>query len=118
MNTIKWAGKDTRNVCKWTVEATSMIDLYNQLVSKGIISIVNGDPYDIAKVEKEIKKSNKWKHYNEFEESIFNDENINDPCEYYNNLLSEMEDLTDDEIMQVILNENGNAYYQTFDIEE
>ena len=118
MNTIKWTGRDTRGICKWTVEATSMIDLYNQLVDKGVISRVDGDPYVMAKVEKEIEKSHKWKDYRDFEEQIFNDDPEDDPMKVYNSLLSEMEDLTDDEIMQVILKENGNAYYQTFEFED
>ena len=117
IQTIHWSGSDTRNICHWYIQADSMMDLYNLLVNNGIISIVNGDPYDIAKVEKEIKKTNKWKSYNEFEECIFKDETINNPCEFYTYLLSEMEDLSDEELEQLILSQNGNAYYQSIKIE-
>ena len=117
IQTIHWTGSDTRNICRWYIQANSMIELYDLLVSKGIISIVDGEPYEIAQVEKEIQKSHKWKNYTEFVESIFNNKTLSNPCETYINLIDEMEDLTDEEIEQLILSQNGNAYYQSIKIE-
>ena len=107
---IKWSGRSTSGISKWKFEAETMNELYNILVDKGVISIVDGDPYEIALLEKVGLK-----------DSDFNDE-ISE--QYHDNYYEWVEEMTmgiylsENEIENIIRNENGNAYYQEFEIVE
>jgi len=95
-------GTDTQKRIKYNAEGKTAIDLYNNLVSKDIISIVDGDPYE----EAQLKKA-KLTH------DDFKDEDGELDCDKLNEWLSYGErNLTDEEILEVIAEQNGNAYYQ------
>lgn len=107
---IKWRGRSTSGLLKWNFEADTMRDLYHILVSKGIISTVDKDPYCEAMLNKV-----------GLSESDFTE----DEAEKYNdNYYEWFEKATDGiylsevEYKEIIENENGNAYYQDFEIEE
>ena len=104
---IKWTGQPTSRVYTWEKEANSFHKLYNNLVDGNIISTSDCDPYDEAILKK----------YGKTEED-FIDGYYNFNYDKYCKWCSEIGAcLTDKEIWEVIANERGNAYYQTFEIE-
>ena len=104
MGIINWTGKNTNKNITWGMSADSMIDLYNQLTSKGVISIEDGDPYE----EAVLKKAGR------------NIDDLRDEYGYVDQdrvqeALDGSEGLTDKELWQLIEGQDGNAYYQTFE---
>jgi len=101
----KFTGSDTSGKINYALTSKAPIDLYNQLVNRGIIATVDGDPLEIYKLSKVGK--------------TFADFWDTDAYELNEKLLNQTLDsiyLTDAEILRVIGNERGNAYYQ--EIEE
>jgi t-SNARE complex subunit (syntaxin) len=113
-------GRTTNNrlICK--VEFETPQELYNVLVEKGIISLEDGDPMDLARFGKATNKFDEnikeafAKKYEEFDEN-YSGKSRNT----YQDFMLQFPDLTDDEIMDVISDCDGNAYYQEIiDLEE
>ena len=94
-------GTDTRRMLKYRAQADTVIALYSELVNKGIISTEDGDPLEIATLE------NSCKRYEDFED-------VNGDIDYnaVDEWLNKAEKLTDDEILTLITEQDGNAYYQ------
>jgi hypothetical protein len=95
---LKFTGTNTNGTVKYEAQSTTWIGLYNDLVNKGIISTVDSDPYEVAKLEKA------GKSYSEFE---------NEDGDIDFEAIEKLEDLTDAEIRSLISKQDGNAYYQT-----
>ena len=99
---LKFEGWNTQRNVKYEAKGETPIDLYNNLVSKGIISTVDGDPYELAVMEK----------YGKTEED-FLDEDGEDDVETERKWLEDPNHyLTDDEILSVIGDCNESAFYQ------
>lgn len=105
MKKIEWTGRNTSKTKKWEITAESMIDLYNKIVNKEIISTENGDPWE----EAVLKKAGKDINSDEFldEDGYINPDLIQEA-------INKAEDLTDKELWKLIKNQYGNAYYQSF----
>ena len=105
MKKIEWTGRNTNKNQKWEVTAESMISLYNKLTEKGIISTEDKDPWE----EAVLKKAGKDINSDEFldEDGYINPELIQ-------KAIDEAEDLTDKELWELIKDQDGNAYYQSF----
>lgn len=97
---LEFRGTDTSKRIKYEAQASTWIGLYNELVNKGIISTVDGDPYEIEKLKKA------GKTYSDFE---------NEDGDIDFQAIEKLEDLTDDEIRVLISEQNGSAYYQSVD---
>ncbi|MGL4451087.1 MAG: hypothetical protein ACRCTZ_07860 [Sarcina sp.] len=103
MYKIKWSGRSTNGNWRREVEADTMMELYNELLNNGTISTVDYDPYEKYQIEKA------GYDYDEFMNSFSNEDE-----EVLRDAIDKLSDLNDDEIEDLIFNENGNAYYQTF----
>lgn len=104
MGIINWTGKNTSKNITWGMSADSMIDLYNQLTSKGVISVEDGDPYEEAVLKKAGKCMDDLRdEYGDIDQDLVQE------------ALDSSEDLTDKELWQLIEDQDGNAYYQTFE---
>ena len=90
---IKWYGRSTSGISKWTVYADSITDLMNQLFDKELISY---DDYDNARLKKIGKERDDFEDYDTLDKAIAD------------------VTLTNEEKVQFILEQNGNAYYQDF----
>jgi len=106
--TIKWTGKSTDGLWRKAAKANTMMELYNALVDNGAITLDNYDPYEKAIIEKAGYK------YNEFMEQWEEETDGNCTSEYLDEKTDGI-DLTDEELYEVIKEERGNAYYQTFE---
>lgn len=105
---IRWYGKSTNGNWRRKEEANNFIELYELCVDNGTINISDSDPWNDLIIEKSGKTYQEFK--NEDEEIIF------EKLEGF--LLSdEAYNPTDKDIWQLIKNEVGNAYYQTFEFE-
>lgn len=102
---IIWHGKSTNGLLKWNCKADSFMELYKKLCEKDVISNVDYDVYDRAVLE----KFDKTEEDEEFQ-------NADGDLDYEKvQEFVETHDLTDEELWIVIAQENGNAYYQTFE---
>ncbi|MGL5329833.1 MAG: hypothetical protein ACRDD7_11215 [Peptostreptococcaceae bacterium] len=99
---FKFEGTDTQRRVKYNAEADTVIELYCNLVNQGIISTVDGDPYDETLMKK----------YNVSWDDFKDKDGYDDFDKFTKWRESEADDLTDEEILEVITNEQGNAYYQ------
>lgn len=103
---IYWKGKSTNNVLKWEYEADGFKELFDLLMKKEIINDPDYDVYDRAVLEK----------YNKTEDDPeFEDENGYFDYDKVSDFVEEKPDLTDQELWLLISEQNGNAYYQTFE---
>ena len=99
---LKFNGTDTSRKMKYSAEADSAIKLYQELVNKGIISEVDNSPYFEAVMDK----------FNKVD-ADFLDEDSDYDYELFQNWYDKgNHDLSDTEILQLISECNGNAYYQ------
>lgn len=105
---IKWTGKSTNGLWRREAQAETMMELYNALVDNGAITLDDYDPYEKAIIEKAGYK------YNEFMEQWEEESNGAYTDEYFREKTDGV-DLTDEELYEVIKEERGNAYYQTFE---
>lgn len=105
MSTIYWKGKSTNGVLKWKYEADSFKELFDLLMEKEIINDPDYDVYDRAV----LNKYNKTEYDPEFEDE--------DGYLDYDKIsvFVEGKPLTDQELWLLISEQNGNAYYQTFE---
>ena len=104
---IKWTGEPTNRIWKREVVADTMMELYNELIENDTISTCDYDPYEKYQIEKA------GYDYYEFIDSFSNeDDDYGDEMQM--KAIAKLPDLNDDEIKDLILNENGDAYYQTF----
>lgn len=109
---IKFVGRNTQNNQTWTVKGEDCCDLYHKLCGLGVISTQDYDPvhkkmfeeagYDYGKAMDDIVELTE-------ENGIEWSEAFAKVCEEYN-----VEMLTDEQYMEVIQAEDGNAYYQSF----
>ncbi|MCW6681626.1 hypothetical protein NHG29_01935 [Aerococcaceae bacterium NML160702] len=90
---IKWYGRSTSGISKWTVYADSITDLMNQLFDKNLIHY---DDYDDEILKKAGKSRDDFEDYDEIQKVV-------------DNVI-----LTDEENVTFILEQKGNAYYQHF----
>lgn len=103
---IYWKGKSTNGVLKWEYEADSFKELFDLLMKKEIINDPDYDVYDRAVLEK----------YNKTEDDPeFEDENGYFDYDKVGDFVESKPDLTDQELWLLISEQNGNAYYQTFE---
>lgn len=107
MTNYKFRGTDTQKIMKYRAEADSPIELYYELIDKDIISVVDGDPYDDEILE---KASKTWADFED--EDGYLDYDLFD--KWYN-VEGFKFDLTNDEIIILIKEQNGNAYYQNIE---
>lgn len=106
---MRFIGKNTQGRTVANIEVYGedpMFKVYNELIAKDVISIVDYDPYQKASAEKA------GYDYSELDERYSED----DENEEVNEILNSLPDLIEEEIYEVIGDENGNAYYQTFHI--
>lgn len=99
---LKFVGWNTQRNIKYKAKGNTPLQLYDELVNKDIISTINGNPYDYAIMKK----------YGKSEEDFLDDDDEYDWELYYKWYSSGKYDLTDDEILELIKECNGNAYYQ------
>lgn len=99
---IIFKGKNTSGTRKWKVTADTFTELYESLCECGVINECNGSPLEEAKLEKLGK-----------ELSDYDFENDEDAYEAYQRDLDSVS-LSDNEIMWVIIGEDGEAYYHEF----
>lgn len=107
--TIKWTGKATSGIWRREEIITSynpFTELYTACLENGTISTVDSDPWEDALMEKNGKTEKDF--YNEDGDFDF---------ELYQNWIDEYDyiDLSDKDIYNIILEQDGNAYYQTFE---
>ena len=109
---IKFVGRNSQNNHTWTVKGEDCCDIYHKLCGLGVISTQDYDPVhkkmfeeagcDYNKVMDEIIELTE-------ENNLEWSEAFAKVCEEYN-----VEMLTDEQYMEVIQAEDGNAYYQSF----
>lgn len=99
----KFKGTDTMHISKYEAYGDSALELYNNLVDKGVISTFDGDPYELAVMEKFGMSEDDFL-YNDGEVDY---ESMQDWLEGFEH------NLTEEEILTLISEQNGNAYYQT-----
>lgn len=99
---IIFMGTNTSGTRKWKVSADTFTELYESLCECGIINECNGSPLEEAKLKKLGKKL-----------SDYDFENDDDAYEAYQRDMDSVS-LSDDEIMWVIIWQDGEAYYQKF----
>lgn len=105
---IRWTGKSTDGLWRREAQAETMTELYNKLVDNGAITLDDYDPYEKAIIEKAGYK------YSEFMEQWEEGSNGAYTDEYFREKTDGV-DLTDEELYEVIKEERGNAFYQTFE---
>ena len=105
MSTIYWSGKSTNGVLKWKYEADSFKELFDLLMEKEIINDPDYDVYDRAVLNK-YRKTEDAPEF-EDEDGYLDYDKISD--------FVEGNPLTDQELWLLISEQNGNAYYQTFE---
>lgn len=104
---IHWTGRSTNGIGKWKCDAITMNELYQTLVDKDVISTVDEDPYDNFVLDK-------------YDKTIDDPEFQDDDGELdYSKVQDfvEKHPLSDNELWCLISKCNGNAYYQTFTVE-
>ena len=107
LSKIHWTGRSTNGIGKWKCDASTMNELYRTLVDKDVISTVDEDPYDYFVLDK-------------YDKTIDDSEFQDDDGELdYNKVQDfvEKHPLSDNELWCLISKCNGNAYYQTFMVE-
>lgn len=104
MKLYKFNGKNTHGTRKYYADGNTAIELYQDLVNQNIISICDGDPYEMALLKK-----------NSLTIGDFMNEDDDLDNEKYNDFLSD-NSLEDAEIIQLIKKQDGNAYYQTIEM--
>lgn len=105
---IKWRGKSTNGIWRRNEEADTFTELYNLCYENGTINNTDSDPWDDLMLEKA------GKSYSDFE-----DEDGDFDYNAMRNFIDSNESyrLTDEDIWLLIANQNGNAYYQSFEYE-
>lgn len=105
---IYWKGRSTNGICRYKATAGTFINLFNDLIDRNIIKDPDTDIYDDAVLEK----------YNKtFDDKEFQDEDGELDYEKVREFVKN-HNLTDEEIWLLISQQNGNAYYQTFERED
>ena len=99
---IIWRGKSTNGLMKWDDRASSFMELYHDLVQKKVITEYDESPYETAVLEK----------YGKTIEDFCDD--LGYPIDNELNEFMNSHGLTDEELWILIAQQNGNAYYQTF----
>lgn len=102
MKKYKFKGTDTQRRIKYEAQGDTPLELYDELVMQNVISIVDGDPCELALMTKYGKSC-----------KDFLDENNDYNYEKYIQWTDTVKGLTDEEVLDVISNERGNAYYNT-----
>lgn len=104
-----WTGWPTHRQWSWECYADTPMELYDILVDKGIISTVDGDPMDIRRLENAGYTEEEF--FTEYESEL-------DDYDFYTVFddIAKIPDLSDNEILDVIAEEDGNAYYQLLEI--
>lgn len=115
MSRIKWTGMTTDMRTKWEVEADTMNELYDKLTDMGVISVCDYFPDYKFIVERG------GYNYYEFESEVYDvaeKEGLGfiEVFEDYCKKKGISVDVTEDDYKEIILRENGNAYYQEFEI--
>lgn len=104
MGAIYWKGKSTNKSLEWKAEANNFLDLYNELIEREIIKNYDVDIYNNAVLNK----------YNKTEDDTeFCDENGELDYDKINDFVK-VRPLTDKELWELIFEQKGNAYYQSF----
>lgn len=116
MAKIKWYGRSTSGNWKRREEADTMRDLYHKCVDNGAISFEDYDPIEKYIVERA------GVNYHIFNNDVTElcDEIGGDYSEAFERLRKERnisDELTDEDYYRIIKNEDGNAFYQTFEDE-
>ena len=99
---LKFLGKNTDGTKVFKADAESPIQLYYQLVSENVISTVDEDPFEKARMKKGKKTREDLANYldDHNESTAFDD------------FMGTLPELTDTEILNVIDGCNGMAFYQ------
>lgn len=100
MKKFIFKGTDTQGRISYEAEGNTVIELYIELRNNGTISTVDDDPLEIALMD---KYNMTW-------------EDFDDDYANFTQWESTVEGLTDDEILEVIFDERGNAYYKTISV--
>ena len=101
---IYWSGKSTNGNSKWEDEADNFTELFSRLMDKEIIKNYDVDIYDKAVLNKYNKTENDSEFCNENGE--FDYDKIAD--------FVKTRPLTDKELWELIFEQKGKAYYQSF----
>lgn len=102
MKKFLFKGTDTSGRIHYKAEGNTLLELYNDLERQNIITTSDYDPYEKAVM----KKYNKtW--------DDFMDEDGYENHDLFVKWYDTVDGLTDNEILEMIGEENGNAYYQT-----
>lgn len=104
-NTIYWTGTNAERNFRWKEEADSFPELYRKLVEKGVITVLDSDPL----IDEILEKYGKTEDDTEFLDSD-GDLDYQKVQEF-----AKEHDLTDEEYWLLIVRQNGDAYYQTFE---
>lgn len=106
MSGIYWSGRSTNGVLKCKFEADNFKDLFDILMEKEIINDPDYDVYDRAVLEKYDKTE---------DDSEFLDSDGDFNYEKVEEFVKSKPPLTDEELWILISEQDGNAYYQTFE---
>ena len=107
MSKIYWTGRSTNGLWKRSESVDSFSELYEKCIDNDTISIYDYNPYDALLLEKNGKTEDDFLDVNgDYDYSLYQKWLFSDECKF--------KDLTDIEIKQLIREQDGNAYYQTF----
>lgn len=109
---IKWTGKNTSRRTTWEVEAETFEELYNELVKRDIISELTDEINMFTPYQEMILEINGLDRY-----EILEDKNYEEAVETIGELIENGKRPTNDDWQDMISNQDGNAYYQTFEVE-
>ena len=106
---IKWRGKSTNGIWRRKEEADTFTELYELCVMNETINTTDSDPWGDLILEESNKSY-----------SDFKDEDGDIDYDAANNFIYSDKSYspTDEDIWLLIANQNGNAYYQTFEYED
>lgn len=106
--TIYWSGKSTNGIWKRKYEAESFAELFNLLMDKEVINSYDYDIYNHAILAKFDKTEDDAEFYDDDGETDY------DKIQKFIDTTPEAE-LSDEELWILIAEQNGNAFYQTFE---
>ena len=103
---IKWTGENTQRNIMWIYGGDTYKEIYDQLVEDGVISTSEYFPDEKAMIEKAGHTLSEMCNHD------------GDEYQEWFDKITENIELTDEDYEDIISNENGNAYYQKFEIKK
>ena len=106
---IKWYGTRTDRRISWECYGDTYQEIYDHLMSAGVIDQIEDDPIDIARLAKV------GLTLGDFEKKYEDELDKKDFYTVFDDI-AKVPEIMDEEIKEVIWGERGNAYYQEFSL--